>query len=450
MAHQGFDSLTVDMQHGVVDYQVAVTMLQAISTTPVIPLARVPWNDPARLMKILDAGVYGVICPMINSRAQAEALVAACKYAPRGYRSWGPVGASIYAGGDYGDRANDDLIVMPMVETAEAVKNIDEILSVPGVDAVYVGPSDLSLTLGCKPRLDQTDPPVVEAQQRIVEACKRHGVVAGIHNATAAYALQMIAAGYQFVTLASDSRFLAAKAAEEVAAVRKTGVRAGKLPAYLRVTDPPPLRLDDALRARARANLAAFERRSLARDGRRPAAVALVLLDDDEGRACFLLTRRAASLRAHARQWALPGGRIDPGESAERAALRELREEVGLERDEPTVLGLLDDYGTRSGFIITPVVVWGGSRPALLANPAEVASVHRVPLADLDRPDVPRLVTIPESDRPVIQVPLLSTLVHAPTAAVLYQVREVVVHGRPTRVGRPWTTTSDRKSTRLN
>ena len=200
------------------------------------------------------------------------------------------------------------------------------------------------------------------------------------------------------------------------------------------MTDPPPLRLDDALRARARANLAAFERRSLARDGRRPAAVALVLLDDDEGRACFLLTRRAASLRAHARQWALPGGRIDPGESAERAALRELREEVGLERDEPTVLGLLDDYGTRSGFIITPVVVWGGSSAALVANPAEVASVHRVPLADLDRPDVPRLVTIPESDRPVIQVPLLSTLVHAPTAAVLYQVREVVVHGRPTRV----------------
>ena len=200
------------------------------------------------------------------------------------------------------------------------------------------------------------------------------------------------------------------------------------------MTDPPPLRLDDALRARARANLAAFERRSLARDGRRPAAVALVLLDDDEGRACFLLTRRAASLRAHARQWALPGGRIDPGESADRAALRELREEVGLERDEPTVLGLLDDYGTRSGFIITPVVVWGGSGAALVANPAEVASVHRVPLADLDRPDVPRFVTIPESDRPVIQVPLLSTLVHAPTAAVLYQVREVVVHGRPTRV----------------
>lgn len=232
MAHQGFDSLTVDMQHGVVDYQVAVTMLQAISTTPVIPLARVPWNDPGRLMKILDAGVYGVICPMINTRAEAEALVAACKYPPRGYRSWGPVRASIYAGSDYGDRANEDLVVMPMIETAEALKNLDAILSVPGVDAIYVGPSDLSLALGCRPRLDQTDAPVVEAQQQIVEACKRHGVVAGIHNNTAAYALTMIAAGYQFVTLASDSRFLAARAADEVAAVRKTGVSAGKLPAY--------------------------------------------------------------------------------------------------------------------------------------------------------------------------------------------------------------------------
>jgi 4-hydroxy-2-oxoheptanedioate aldolase len=231
MAHQGFDSLTVDMQHGVVDYQTAVTMLQALSTTSVVPLARVPWNDPALVMKILDAGVYGVICPMINTRAQAEALVRACKYPPRGYRSWGPVRASIYAGTDYGDHANEELLVIPMIETAEALENLDDILSVPGVDAIYVGPSDLSLALGVKPRLDQTDPPVVEAQQKIVAACKRHRVVAGIHNNTAAYALKMIAEGYQFVTLASDSRFLAARAAEEAAAVTKSA-KGGKLPAY--------------------------------------------------------------------------------------------------------------------------------------------------------------------------------------------------------------------------
>jgi 4-hydroxy-2-oxoheptanedioate aldolase len=232
MAHQGFDSLTIDMQHGVIDYQVAVTMLQAVSTTPVIPLARVPWNDPASVMKILDAGVYGVICPMINTPDEAEALVRACKYPPRGHRSWGPVRASIYAGADYGDHANADMIVMPMIETAEALKNLDAILSVPGIDAVYVGPSDLSLALGVRPSLDQTNPAVVEAQREIARACKRHGIAAGIHNTTAAYALKMIAEGYQFVTLASDSRFLAAKAAEEVNVMRKGGVKAGQMPAY--------------------------------------------------------------------------------------------------------------------------------------------------------------------------------------------------------------------------
>jgi 8-oxo-dGTP pyrophosphatase MutT (NUDIX family) len=191
---------------------------------------------------------------------------------------------------------------------------------------------------------------------------------------------------------------------------------------------------DEALRARVRAHLGRFERQPIAPDGRRPAAVAVVLLPDDEGRACFLLTRRAATLRAHARQWALPGGRIDTGESPERAALRELREEVGLALEPASVLGLLDDYGTRSGFIITPVVAWAGDAVELTPNPAEVAHVYHVPLAELDKPEVPRLISIPESDRPVIQVPLLSSLIHAPTAAVLYQIREVVVHGRSTRV----------------
>jgi 8-oxo-dGTP pyrophosphatase MutT (NUDIX family) len=192
--------------------------------------------------------------------------------------------------------------------------------------------------------------------------------------------------------------------------------------------------LDPALRARARANLAAFPRRAHALDGRRAAAVAVVLLADDEGRPCFLLTRRAATLRAHARQWALPGGRLDAGEAPEGAALRELQEEVGLVLAPDCVLGTLDDYPTRSGFVITPVVAWGGAVGPLLANPAEVAAVYRVPLADLDHPDIPRLISIPESDRPVIQLPLLGTLIHAPTAAVVYQTREVVMHGRPTRV----------------
>jgi 4-hydroxy-2-oxoheptanedioate aldolase len=230
MAHQGFDSLTIDMQHGVVDYQVAVTMLQAISTTSVIPLARVPWNEPAHLMKILDAGAYGLVCPMVNTAAEAEALVQTCKYPPRGHRSWGPVRASLYAGADYGDHADDDLVVMAMIETADALKNLDEILRVPGIDAAYIGPSDLSMALGLKPRFDHMDGPVLEAQRRILAACGRHGVTAGIHTNSAAYALKMIAEGFQFVTLPSDARAMAARAAEEVAAVRKGGVRAGTMP----------------------------------------------------------------------------------------------------------------------------------------------------------------------------------------------------------------------------
>jgi 4-hydroxy-2-oxoheptanedioate aldolase len=231
MVHQGFDSLVIDMQHGVIDYQTAVTMLQAISTTNVIPLARVPWNDPASIMKILDAGAYGIICPMINSRSEAEQLVRACKYAPKGNRSFGPIRASLYAGSDYADHANDTIVVMPMIETKEAVQNIDEVLSTPGIDGIYAGPADLSLTLGCTPKLDQTEEIVVKALEAILAACKRHKVVAGLHNATSSYASKMAAQGWQFLTLASDSRFLAARAAEEVAAMKKIK-SSGTAPVY--------------------------------------------------------------------------------------------------------------------------------------------------------------------------------------------------------------------------
>src|SRR5918911_151717 len=137
-AHQGWDSLTIDLQHGLVDYQAAVRMLQGISTTPVIPLARVPWNEPGVIMKMLDAGCYGIICPMISTRAECEAFVRACRYAPHGYRSIGPTRATIYAGSDYAANANATVITMAMIETREAIDNLDDILSTPGLDAIYV------------------------------------------------------------------------------------------------------------------------------------------------------------------------------------------------------------------------------------------------------------------------------------------------------------------------
>jgi 8-oxo-dGTP pyrophosphatase MutT (NUDIX family) len=192
--------------------------------------------------------------------------------------------------------------------------------------------------------------------------------------------------------------------------------------------------LDEQLRGRVEENLRAFPRRRLELEERHHAAVALVLVDDPEGRACFVLTRRAARLRRHAGQWALPGGRLDDGEQPERAALRELAEEVGLALEPQAVLGSLDDYPTRSGFVITPVVVWGGRHAVLIPDPKEVASVHRVPLDELSQPGVPVLRSIPESTRPVISIPLVGTQIHAPTAAILYQLREAALLGRPTRV----------------
>jgi len=227
MAHQGFDSITIDMQHGLIGYQVATTMLQAIAATPVVPLVRVPWRDPGSVMKILDAGAMGVICPMINTRRDAEELVSACKYPPRGFRSFGPVrakyaaGGSWKGGGDYHVTANEDTLVIPMIETKEAIRNLNDILDVPGVAGIYVGPSDLSMSHGKPPRSGARDPEVIAARRAILAGAQAKGIPAGIHTNSRDVAVEMVGDGFQLVTLQSDERFLTSKASEELTAVRE-------------------------------------------------------------------------------------------------------------------------------------------------------------------------------------------------------------------------------------
>lgn len=212
MANQGWDSVTVDLQHGLIHYETAVQMFQAISTTNAFPLARIPWLEAGIIGKLLDAGAYGIICPMVNTREDAERLVAYTHYAPQGTRSFGPIRALLYGGADYPTHANETIVVFAMIETAQALKNLDDILSVKGLDAVYVGPADLSLALGCNPTFDDVDPPAAEAIDHVLARAKAHGVVAGIHNGTPEKALERIKKGFQFVTISSDARLMAAGA----------------------------------------------------------------------------------------------------------------------------------------------------------------------------------------------------------------------------------------------
>jgi 4-hydroxy-2-oxoheptanedioate aldolase len=221
-AHAGFDSVTLDLQHGLIHYDSAVPMLQAISTTAAIPLARVPWNEPGIIMKILDAGAYGVICPMVNTRAECERFVGACRYpASGGYRSYGPTRASIYAGADYFEQADKNIVTFAMIETAQALANLEEIVSVPGLDAVYVGPVDLSISVQGKAQMEYDDAPhMLAALDTIVAACKKHGVARGIHCSGPVHAKKMVARGFNFTTLLSDGAYLANALGAAVKAMR--------------------------------------------------------------------------------------------------------------------------------------------------------------------------------------------------------------------------------------
>jgi len=220
MAHQSFDWLCVDLQHGIIDYQVAVTMLQAISTTDTTPIVRVPWNDPAMIMKVLDAGAYGVLVPLVNTRAEAEAAVAAARYPPKGIRSFGPARAVYYGGRDYGERANDEIIVLCMIETRQGIENIDAICSTPGLDAVYIGPADLSLALGLPPRSDVEEQLHLDTVQRIRETAHKHGIKAAMHCAGAPFAAKKALEGFDMVMLTSDSACMVRAASEQLGVLR--------------------------------------------------------------------------------------------------------------------------------------------------------------------------------------------------------------------------------------
>jgi len=224
MARQGFDSVTIDMQHGMIDYQDALAMLQAISATSVVPLVRVPWLEPSIAMKVLDSGALGVIAPMVNSAADAHALVQACRYPPIGYRSVGPTRARFYLD-DYLHEANGSVLVIAQIETEEAVANIEDILNVPGLDAVYIGPADLALTLGREAKVDHEDPVVLSAIGTVLEATRRRGIPAGIHCSSAGYARRMTDDGFVMVTLTSDARLLETAAANAVREFRETPSR---------------------------------------------------------------------------------------------------------------------------------------------------------------------------------------------------------------------------------
>lgn len=231
MAAQGYDSIGIDLQHGVVDYQAAVGMLQAMRASGVVPIVRVPWLEPGILMKALDAGALGVICPMINTGAQAAEFVSHVRYPPAGNRSFGPTRANFSAGANYAAEANGEVLAFAMVETAEAMSNLDAIAATPGLDGIYVGPADLTFSLAqgrLAPAFDREEPEMIEALQKIVAACRKAGIRAALHCGTPDYAARAIGWGFDMTTVSNDVRMLAAAAEANVKRFRElVGGKAG-------------------------------------------------------------------------------------------------------------------------------------------------------------------------------------------------------------------------------
>ena len=209
MSMNDFDSITIDMQHGLVDYQTALNMLQVISGSGKTPMVRVPWNEPGIIMKSLDAGALGIICPMINTPEDAISFVGATRYAPVGHRSSGPTRALMVHGPNYHNEANDNIISMAMIETVEALDNVDKIAATDGLTGIYIGPSDLSISMGFNPGLDRVEPEMIDAINKIENACKKNNIKVGIHCLSPSYLKDKLSNGYDLATLASDIRIYA-------------------------------------------------------------------------------------------------------------------------------------------------------------------------------------------------------------------------------------------------
>jgi 4-hydroxy-2-oxoheptanedioate aldolase len=224
MAAQGFDSITVDMQHGALDYTDLLPMLQAMRASGATLMARVAWLDPAHVMKALDAGCEGIICPMVSTAEEAARFVSYMRYPPDGVRSYGPTRA-VYAHGEgYADRANASTLAFAMIETAEGLANLEDIVATPGLDGIYVGPNDLTISVSAGRLafgLDRQEPEMQAHLQAIAMACQRQGRIAAIHCGTADYALRAVDWGYRMVTVGGDTRFLSAGAAAAVADFRR-------------------------------------------------------------------------------------------------------------------------------------------------------------------------------------------------------------------------------------
>ena len=208
----GWDAITIDMQHGQSDYSSSIPMLQALSSSASTPMVRVPWYEPGIIMRMLDLGVLGIIAPMINTKEDCEKFVSYCYYPPIGQRSFGPMRAQLIHGSDYFEKANENILSFAMIETQQAVDNLDEILSVPNLTGVYIGPADMSSSYGMKPKFDVKEDPVFSNIKLIAKKANEYGKIAGIHNGTTQYAKEMIHLGFKLVTISSDFRSMSAHA----------------------------------------------------------------------------------------------------------------------------------------------------------------------------------------------------------------------------------------------